>query len=71
MLLSVSKMCFLSLSLSKTNLKGAVNKCTKEHHRFVLERDQLKKCMSETLSIINFNDSYICQNCKLNNILTL
>lgn len=52
MLLSVSKMRFLSLSLSKTNLKGAVKKCTKEHHRFVLERDQLKKCMSETLSII-------------------
>lgn len=48
----VSKMRFLSLSLSKTNLKSAVNKCTKEHHRFVLERDQLKKCMSETLSII-------------------
>ena len=68
MLLSVSKMRFLSLSLSKTNLKSTVNKCTKEHHRFVLKRDQLKKCMSETLSI---NDSYICQNSKLDNILTL
>lgn len=66
MLLSVSKMWFLSLSLSKTNLKSVIKRHTKEHHRLVLERGRLNKCMSETLSS---NDPYICHNSKLYNIV--
>ena len=52
---------------SKTNLKNAMNRCTKEHHRLALKRDRLKKCMSDTLSNI---DHYILHISKLDNTVT-
>ena len=52
---------------SKTNLKNAMNRCTKEHHRLALKRDRLKKCMSDTLSNI---DHYILHISKLDSTVT-
>ena len=45
-----------ALGIRRKLLKSAVNRCTKEHHRLLLERDRLKNRISETLSSI---DRYI------------